>query len=376
MNEISKELLDQVVEAFPFEGTPFETAGYGNGHINDTFQVRCRKASGEQVRYILQRINTSIFKKPEELMQNVSSVIAHVRAAIERAGGDPLRETLNLLPTRAGKTFFIDSEGGYWRAYLFIENATTFQIVSKPEDFYNSARAFGQFQLLLADFPAHSLFETIPKFHNTVDRMRLFKEAVANDVKGRAKDIAPEIEFVLAREQEAGSLLKLLKEGKLPLHVTHNDTKLNNVMIDDATGQGICVIDLDTVMPGLSLYDFGDSIRFGATTAEEDETDLSKVNFDLSLFEVYTKGYLEVAGKVFTPCEIENMPMGAKLMTFECGTRFLADYLNGDIYFKIHREQHNLDRARNQFKLVSDMEAQWEDMAAVVAKYSALAAAH
>lgn len=367
MAVIEKEALFAAAKAFTFEGEVLSAESYGSGHINDTFCVVC-KVGGGQRRYILQHVNTTIFKKPEELMQNIANVTAHIRAAIEKNGGDPLRETLNLVPTHEGKSFHVDSAGGYWRAYLFIEDATTYQIVSNARDFYNSARAFGQFQLLLSDFPAHTLFETIPNFHNTVDRMRLFHEALASDRFGRAKDVQKEIDFVLAREKEASHLLHLLESGDIPLRVTHNDTKLNNVMIDDKTGEGVCVIDLDTVMPGLSLYDYGDSIRFGASTALEDEVDLSKVQFDLGLFEAYTKGYLEVAGKVFTKCEIESFPWGAKMMTFECGARFLTDHLAGDVYFKIHREGHNLDRARNQFKLVSDMEAHWAQMCEIVEK--------
>lgn len=374
MNLINDAILCETVAAFPFCGTQTDLSPFGNGHINDTFAITFRGDGGSSKRYILQRINTSIFKKPEELMQNVGNVIAHIRDAVVQAGGDPERESLNLMQTKDDKFFYIDSEGSYWRVYHFIENATTFQLVARPEDFYHSARAFGRFQQLLADYPAHTLYETIPNFHNTVDRIRQFKEALEKDVMGRAKDIPDEIAFVLEREKEAGLLLDLQKSGEIPLRVTHNDTKLNNVMIDDATGKAICVIDLDTVMPGLSLYDFGDSIRFGATTAAEDEANLDLVHFDLDLFDVYTKGYLEVAGSVLTPCEIENMPMGAKLMTFECAIRFLADHLNGDVYFKIHRENQNLDRARNQFKLVSDMEKCWSDMAAVIAKYTDLSA--
>lgn len=370
MIPITDNILAEAVSAFPFVGTQTELVPFGNGHINDTFAATfCNNSIS--TRYILQRINTGVFQKPEELMQNVGNVIAHVLAAVVRTGGDPLRESLNLIPTKQEKSYYIDSSGDYWRSYLFIENATTFQLVSKPEDFYNSARAFGRFQQLLADYPAETLYETIPNFHNTVDRVRQFKEALANDVLGRVKDVPDDIAFVLSREEDARKLLDLQASGELPLRVTHNDTKLNNVMIDNITGKGICVIDLDTVMPGLSLYDFGDSIRFGATTAAEDEADLSKVHFDIDLFDIYTKGYLEVAGAVLTPCEIENLPMGAKIMTFECGMRFLADHLSGDTYFKIHREGQNLDRARNQFKLVADMEQQWSAMHAIVAKHAA-----
>ncbi|WP_312642302.1 aminoglycoside phosphotransferase family protein [Hydrogenoanaerobacterium sp.] len=370
MKPITEELLRRVVDCFEYEGEFAGALPYGSGHINDTFAAYFQLEDGTSRRYILQRVNSHVFKDPKAVMENVAGVTHYLSKAIAKAGGDPMRETLNLIATKGGEFYHVDEDGGFWRMYVFIEDTTTFQMVQNADDFYNSARAFGKFQLLLAEYPAATLHETIPLFHNTVDRIRQFKEALAANTTGRADDVREEIEFVLSREADTHALLDQLAEGKLPLRVTHNDTKLNNVLIDNATGKGICIIDLDTVMPGLSLYDFGDSIRFGATTAAEDERDLSKVNFDISLFEVYTKGYLEVAGSVLTPNEIANLPMGAKLMTLECGMRFLADHIAGDTYFKIHREGHNLDRARTQFKLVADMEQQWEAMHAVVKKYT------
>jgi hypothetical protein len=265
--------------------------------------------------------------------------------------------------------FFTDSIGCMWRGYFFLENATGFDQVEKPDDFYQSALAFGQFQNLLSDFPAATLYETIPNFHNTRIRFENFKRAVKEDVCGRANSAENEIRFVMDRGSFTGKLLDLHKDGKLPLKVTHNDTKLNNVMIDNETGKGICVIDLDTVMPGFSVNDFGDSIRFGASTAAEDEKDLSKVELDLELYELFTRGYLEGCHGSLTETEIDMLPIGAKMMTFECGMRFLTDYLQGDVYFKIHREGHNLDRCRTQFKLVEDMEKKWLDMHQIVNKY-------
>jgi hypothetical protein len=370
MNAITDSIIKEAVSQFKFEGNFAGALPFGSGHINDTFAAYFQLPDGRSKRYILQRINTNVFKNPDELMENISGVTTYVRNAIILAGGDPLRETLNLIPAADGRSYYRDSEDGCWRAYIFIENATTFQQVKDPRDFYNSARTFGRFQQLLADYPAGTLHETIPNFHNTVERVRQFREAVLKDVCGRAEHVQKEIEFVLAREEETHRLMDLQKAGRLPLRVTHNDTKINNVMIDNETGRGICVIDLDTVMPGLSLYDYGDSIRFGATYAAEDEADLSKVWFDIGLFEEYTRGYLEVAGKVLTPCEIENMPMGAKLMTLECGIRFLTDYLLGDTYFKIHRPDHNLDRCRTQFKLTADMEEKWNQMVQAVMKHA------
>ena len=242
-------------------------------------------------------------------------------------------------------------------------------MVESAKDFYDSGVAFGNFQKMLADYPAKTLHETIPNFHNTPSRFRDFQKAVQEDKMGRAASAQEEIAFALARENDTKVLTDLLKAGELPLRVTHNDTKLNNILFDENTKKAICIIDLDTVMPGLSHYDFGDSIRFGASTGAEDEKDLSKIEMDLALFEAFTKGYLEGCGGSLTEKEIEMLPMGAKLMTYECGIRFLADYLEGDVYFKIHREGHNLDRARTQFKLVKDMEDKWTEMAAIVEKY-------
>ena len=311
-----------------------------------------------------------MFKTPVELIENVLVVTSYLRERIIENGGNPDRETLNVIPTSEGKPYFVDSEGEYWRAYKFITGATSYDAVETPEDFYQSAVSFGNFQRLLAEYPAETLHETIEGFHDTKARFAVFKKAVEEDACGRAASVQKEIDFVLAHEDVANVFGDMLAKGELPLRVTHNDTKLNNIMIDDETRKGICVIDLDTVMPGLAMNDFGDSIRFGASTAAEDEQDLSKVSCDMGLFEIYTKGYIEGCGGRLTEKEIEMLPMGAKVMTFECGMRFLTDYLEGDHYFKIHREGHNLDRCRTQFKLVEDMEAKWDTMQEIVKKYS------
>ena len=262
-----------------------------------------------------------------------------------------------------------DEDGEYWRIYYFIPDTFCYEQADTPELFAASGFAFGNFQRLLADYPADTLHETIKGFHDTRARFQVFKDAVARDVCGRAASVQKEIDFVLAREDVANVFGELLDNGEIPLRVTHNDTKLNNIMIDNFTGKGICVIDLDTVMPGLAMHDFGDSIRFGASTAAEDEKDLSKVSCSMELFELYVKGFLEGCGGKLTQKEVELLPMGAKVMTYECGMRFLTDYLEGDHYFKIHREGHNLDRCRTQFKLVEDMEAKWDTMQAIVRKY-------
>jgi len=361
--------LKKLVSHFQFDGDFIYEEPFGYGHINDTFAVYFKKTFKHPDRYILQRINHTIFKNPEELMQNIENVTAHIRSKLKSSGGDISREVLTIIKTKDEKNFFQDENGNFWRAYIFIDDATCYQIVEKPEQFYKSARAFGKFQKLLSDFPAETLFETIPDFHNTEKRFETFLDVLKKDPLQRAVGVKNEIEFVLNRQSDASVLVDLLKNKKLPLRVTHNDTKLNNIMIDNETGEGVCVIDLDTVMPGLSIYDYGDSIRFGANPAAEDEKDLSKVWMELSLFELFTKGFLEEAGNSLTETEIEYLPFAAKIMTFECGIRFLTDYLNGDIYFKIHRKDHNLDRCRTQFKLVADMEQKMDEMKEIVSRY-------
>lgn len=350
---------------FEMEGMPDSAVSYGSGHINDTYLVTC-KTDDEYKKYILQRINHKIFKKPWELMENVANVTEFLQNKIKEAGGDPDRETLHVVLLKGGALYREEEDGTYWRMYHFIEGATTYDIVKEPKDFYESALAFGHFQKVLEDYPAKTLFETIPNFHNTVDRFANFKKAVEEDVMRRADEVRKEIQFVLDREEDCHVLCDMLVAGEIPLRVTHNDTKLNNIMIDDKTGKGICIIDLDTVMPGSALYDYGDSIRFGACTGAEDEKDLSKISCDMELFALYTKGYIEGCEGSLTKTEITMMPMGAKLMTLECGMRFLADYLEGDIYYKIHRPEQNLDRARTQFKMVKDMEEKWEKMQEIV----------
>ncbi len=358
--------LPAALAAFDFGGGVTAAERYGKGHINTTFRVTADAGR----RYILQRISAAAFSRPDQLMRNIAGVTEYLKKVIAAEGGDPEQETLSVLPTRAGALFFTDPEGYAWRVFPFIENTVCLQAAETPELFYASGLTFGRFQHRLRDYPADTLFETIPRFHDTENRLALFRAALAADPLGRAKDVAAEAAFILARADDCGVALRAQREGKLPLRVTHNDTKLNNILLDAETGRGLCVIDLDTVMPGLSINDFGDSIRFGATHAAEDERDLSKVNFDLNLYDVYTRGFLEGTAGSLTRAELEYLPWGAKLMTLECGIRFLTDHLEGDHYFSIDRPGKNLDRARTQFKLVADMEQVWDEMSAIAKKYA------
>ncbi len=362
-------IVAQVLDAYDLPATVLGAVRYGQGHINDTFCVLCQPQEGDCIRYILQGLSLAAFPHPEELMENFVGITSYLREKITAQGGDPTRETLSLVKTRDGKDFYTDPSGKVWRLTPFIEGTDCFQRAT-PELFEASARAFGRFQRMLGGYPADTLHEPIVNFHNTEDRFAKFLAALELDKHDRAKDIQPEIQFVLDRKADCSVALAALREGKLPLRVTHNDTKLNNILIDRATGEGICVIDLDTTMPGLAINDFGDSIRFGANHSAEDEKDLSKVNFDIALYEVYTRGFLEGAAGCLTKGELEYLPWGARLMTLECGIRFLTDYLDGDHYFRIHYPEQNLDRCRTQFKLVQDMEQQFDQMHAIVSKYT------
>ena len=337
---------------------------YGEGHINDTFRLTVND-DGKEIHYILQRINNRLFTDVEKLMHNIELVTDFCRKSVLARGGDPMRECLTLIRTKDGKAYYFDGDN-YFRMYVFIENATTYQTVRNLRDFYESAVAFGNFANLLAGFDASQLYEVLPDFHNTKVRYENFLQAVKKDICGRKTEVKREIDWVNVHKDLCGKIVDKIVAGEIPLRVTHNDTKLNNVMLDDATGKGIAVIDLDTVMPGSLCYDFGDSIRFGCNSAAEDEPDLSKVHFRMDLYETYLEGYLSAVGKSITEGERELLPWGAVLMTYECGMRFLTDYLEGDVYFKTHREGHNLDRARTQFKLVDDMLAVFDKMLAAV----------
>ena len=351
--------MTDIFNQFEIEGRALHCERFGRGHINRTFLIDTDAGR----RYILQRVSRNAFHDIPGLMKNVAAVTDYLSGQSD----DP-RSCLHLIHTRDGGSYFCDGEGEFWRAYDYIEHSICLQAPESPEDFYQSAVAFGRFQRQLKDFPAHTLSETIPNFHNTPDRYRLFKEALAADPLGRAAGVRKEIDFVLSREEKAGLLQEMRESGELPLRVTHNDTKLNNVLLDEETRRALCIIDLDTVMPGLVAYDFGDSIRFGASTGAEDECDLSLISLDLEMYRRYADGFIPSCGSL-TRREIETLPLGALLMTLECGMRFLTDYLDGDHYFGISRPEHNFDRARTQFTLVADMERKWDEMCRITAQY-------
>ena len=347
--------LRDIVENFDLD---YKIDPYGNGHINDTYLV--------DPKYILQRINTSIFKDADSLMENIVSVTDFLKEKIVAEGGDAERETLSVIRTRDGKNYYKHEDGSCYRVYKFIRNSVPVEVAENTDQLYSAAKGFAKFQKRLADFPAEKLAETIKDFHNTPKRFENLEKAIKEDKAGRAASVKDEIEFALAQKEWISAVVDGIADGSIPLRVTHNDTKINNILFDAETMNAICVIDLDTVMPGSMLYDFGDALRMGASTAAEDEIDLSKVSFDLNAFEAFSKGYMEEMKDSLTKREIELLPLSAKLLTYECGIRFLTDYLEGDTYFKIHRPNHNLDRARTQFKLVADMTAKAEEMENII----------
>lgn len=358
--------LDRIVKAiekFDLCGITRGCIPYGNGHINDTFMVVCEEDDKTEHKYVLQSVNNNVFKEPRKVMENIEKVTEFLSSKVSSK-----REVLALVKTKDGKTYYEDDWGLLWRIYEFVADSVCIDYPN-VEEFYQCAVAFGNFQKLLTDFPAETLHETIKDFHNTPKRYENFLKAVEEDKKGRASGVNEEIEFVKNRKDFYSILLDSNKAGKLPLRVSHNDTKPNNVMLDEKTHTALCVIDLDTIMPGFSVTDFGDAIRFGASTGAEDEKDLSKVNFDIEKFKIYTKGFLDGSGGQLTDEEIMLLPEGAKMMTIECGMRFLTDYLEGDTYFKTAYPEHNLVRAHTQFKLVSDMEAHWDELKDIVKQY-------
>ena len=372
---------------FRLHGTLIKVERYGSGHINDTFlttfdssergagvppaSANCGQGgralladqASAQTRYIFQRINHDVFKNVPQLMENISRVTSHL--ASKAPGGDG-RRTLTIVPALGGAPYHKTEAGDFWRVYVFVEGARTYDAAETPRQAFEAARAFGSFQQALADLPGDRLHETIPNFHHTPLRLEALQLAAEADVMGRKKEVLAELDFAFQREPEVGRLLDLFHAGDIPERVTHNDTKLNNVMLDDKTGEGICVVDLDTVMPGLSLYDFGDLVRFGTATGAEDETDLAKVGVSLPVFEAIVQGYITGAGNILTDAEWDHLVFAGRLMTYEVGIRFLTDYLQGDIYFRSRRPGHNRDRARNQLRLVARMEAVAGAMSAIV----------
>lgn len=353
---------------FVIYGQLVATEPYGSGHINDTYAVTFNQG-GVHVRYIFQRINHLIFTNPEKLMENIERVTEHICGKLQESGcKDISRHVMTLIPTHDGKSWYKDADGNYWRVYIFIENAKTYDTLDSNDQAYQAARAFGAFQKMLVDLPGGPLFEIIPDFHNGMKRYEAFEKAFKADVADRAKLAETEVTFLKENAWVFEVLPKLVESGDIPIRTTHNDTKINNVMLDDVTGEGVCVIDLDTIMPGLALYDFGDMVRTSTSPAAEDEMDLSKVGMLPDRFEALVRGYMDTAGDFLNQAEIDHLVFAGKLITLIIGTRFLTDYLAGDVYFKTHREHHNLDRARTQIKLVQSITEQEDDMKALVAR--------
>ena len=350
--EETSNMHSQTACAFQINGNPIHWQEFGQGHINQTLKVTTD--TGEE--YILQRINQYVFHNPPQLMENACAITDFLRTK----DPDP-RHTLHFIPAKDGQDYFKDDCGEFWRMYRFVEGLSL-DAPESDDDLYQGALAFGRFQMLLADFPAESLYDTIPNFHNTVDRFRLLREAVEKNTSGRLCNVAAELDYLFGHEELACTLQRMREDGQLPLRVTHNDTKLNNVLLDQNTREPLCVLDLDTVMPGLSLYDFGDSIRFGASVGGEAGQD---THLDLHLFRVYTEGFLSAATNL-TDKEVEMLPLSTFVITLELATRFLKDYLDGDLYFRTSHPEQNLERARTQIKLAADMLAKQEEMAKIV----------
>jgi Ser/Thr protein kinase RdoA (MazF antagonist) len=360
--------FETICKQFQWKGDFKSIRPYGDGHINDTYLVTV-DASGESIPYILQRVNHQIFKATEQLMENIERVTGYLVDYIIEHPIDHY-QVLTLVPTRTGQSFYKDADGNYWRSYVFVQKATGHLFAEKSSMLYEAGRAFGLFQYMLKDYPAASLHETIQDFHNTKQRYKNFIASLEEDVNQRAKLCQEEIVFTMEHQDICSLILSEMEKGNIPMRVTHNDTKINNVLLDDVTGVGRCVIDLDTVMPGSVLYDFGDAIRSCGSTLEEDAENLEDMDIDLERFEAYTKGYLEIMKDELSSRELELLPMSAIIMTFECGMRFLTDYLDGDTYFKVHKENHNLIRAKNQYAFVKKMEEKLSHMEAIVKKYS------
>jgi Ser/Thr protein kinase RdoA (MazF antagonist) len=357
--------LTLIASQFEIDGELLEAAPFGSGHINDTYLALYRGPAGP-ARFVHQRINPQVFRQPELVMENVQRVTQHTRAWVAQNGGDPQRQAMNLVPARDGRLFVRDEQGGVWRTYLYVEGSCTYDTPPNLNAVYQAAHAFGRFQHMLADLPGQRLHETIPNFHHTPQRLSAFLTAVEADRANRAATARAEIDFLLARQELASAVTDRLTSGELPERVTHNDTKINNVLFDAHNGQALCVIDLDTVMPGSALYDFGDMVRTGAARSAEDEPDASLAGLDLELFTQLARGYVRATRDLLTLAELETLALGARLIAYEQALRFLGDYLNDDIYYKIHRPLHNLQRARTQVRLLADMEAQREAMETII----------
>lgn len=361
--------LSQIVSQFQFEGELIDITPYGSGHINSTFLVRLKQADDSVQRLILQRINTFVFTEPEKVMANIEQVTAHLRQKIVQEGGYPSREALKFLPAENGRSYHKTATGDYWRVEQFIEGAKTYQNVPSLHHYYEAAYAYGRFQSMLADFPVNELYETIPDFHHTVKRLVAFETAVSQDLMHRAHTVTEEINFIRERTHMAPVLTDLQEAGQIPLRVTHNDTKFDNVMIDTQTGKGVCVIDLDTVMPGIAMFDFADAVRSGASLSAEDEPNTNNVQFNLEVYERLAHGFLDATRHNLTPLEIDYLAFAARLISYEQAMRFLTDYINGDKYYKVDYPQHNLDRCQTQIRLLQLMEASRTEMTEIIEKY-------
>lgn len=355
--------MQRVLDQYILGGEIVQVTDYGNGHINKTYLV---EVEGDQ-KYILQQINVNVFKKPQDVMRNIERVTEHIRMNVAMQKKNPSRAALEIVPTINFHNF-LRMNGNYWRLYRYIPGAKTYEQIEHPAQFYEVGKAVGRFQNQLLDFPIEELAITIPDFHHTPKRYQTFLTIAEADIYNRGLDVYNEVLFVNRRKEVMGTIVDLLESGKIPLRVTHNDTKLNNVMLDENTDEAICLIDMDTVMPGSILYDYGDAIRIGASTAAEDEKDVSKIGLDLELFEQFTRGFLEEAGHLLVEEEIKNLAQSVRIITLELGMRFLTDYLDGDRYFKTHYDEHNLVRARSQFQLVKDIELKMDQMNEIVEK--------
>ena len=362
--------VKHILPRFAFEGDYYDAVEMTSGNINNTYRLEYR-VNGESVFYTLQHINRYVFKNPQMVMENIERVTEHLRASYIAEDIDPTRHVLHLIPTVDGKNLFIDAEGNYWRAYYFISNATPYDAPEKPVHLFETGRAFGEFQKRLYDFPTGLLHDTIPDFHNTTKRFYTFVASVAEDKAHRVRELEDEIEFMFEHRRMMNGIVRRLENGELPLRVTHNDTKINNVLIDDATDKAICVIDLDTVMPGSSLYDFGDAVRFCASTAAEDEADTSRIHLDLERYRLFTEGFLSEVNGFLQPEEIRLLPLGVQVLTCELAMRFLTDYIDGDLYFKLRYPKHNLVRARAQMALLRDIESKADEMQRIIDEFIA-----
>jgi hypothetical protein len=371
-SETSVPNLRDIAALFDMRADFLHGDSYGSGHINDTYCAYFDQAGNKQLRYIIQRINTNVFRTPVELMENVARVTRHSLARLQEVGHpEAHRRTLVCIPAHDGKPYAVDADGNYWRVYPFIERATGHDEITANEQAYEAARAFGNFQKLAADLGGERLHETIPNFHNTPMRLEALRAAIESDVAGRAAEVKSEIDFVMTRAADCSRITDLIASGDIPERVTHNDTKLNNVLLDDLTAEGVCVIDLDTTMPGSALYDFGDMVRTATPTSREDDTDLAKLDVRMDRFEALVRGYLGAAGSFLNGAEVDHLAFSGKLLTLECGIRFLTDYLQGDIYFKVKHPGHNLDRCRNQFAFVEAIERKLPEMEKFVATHAA-----